>query len=99
MGFIDNFSKYYITMEEFVNYYLGLSDLEEQDYKNLIHGTHQDLTSLGIENVKRIPFEYIHSSDIYNGNILLVRSGKNKNNIAPYIRPSLILNSNENKTK
>lgn len=93
-----SYDRFTITMEEFLIQYLGLDYMDGTvDFENLKKSTHKDLTELGIEGVKRVPFEYVSLSDIMEGNILLVRSGKRKSEIAPYIRPSLLFEKTKNR--
>lgn len=94
-----NFDRFTITMEEFLIQYLGLDYMDgTESFENLKKCSHQDLSNLGIEGVKRVPFDYVSISDLMEGNILLVKSGKKKSEIAPYIRPSLLFEK-QNKTR
>lgn len=98
----ENILDYYsISMETFINDYLDLLYMEEEsiNYYDLIHASHAELKELKIPGVKTVPYEIVTISDIMEGKILIVRSGKKKGQLAPYLRPSLVLEKeNKNKT-
>lgn len=92
------FERFTVSMEEFVSSYLGLDYMRGTDsFDNLIRCTHKDLTELGIEGVKRVPFQSVSLGDLLRGDIIIVASGKKHGDIAPYINPRLLYEK-ENKT-
>lgn len=105
---VDNYRT--LSMREFLLDYVFLKDdYTSEEYQNWVnavgsleknHATHLDLTELGIGYLVRLPYEAITEDDIAIGKVLLVEDFKStprKRRIAPYLRPSLVKQREENK--
>lgn len=102
---IDADSYLALSMEEFLENYVNLDNiLTEEVIMKLAKAkaTHYDLTVLGIPYIKRIPFEEVTQDDILMGNVILVNDFKGNNKrprVAPYIRPSILKEQEEDKKR
>ncbi len=91
-----------ITMEEFLNNFVGVIPFEQVERLKRVRATHQDITMLGIPYIERVPFGMVTEWDIMTGNILLVsdfKSTEKRKRLAPYIRPELLKKQKINKER
>lgn len=94
-----------ISMKEFLEAYANLDNTLTDEIINKLEtskATHHDLTLLGIPYIKRIPYEQVDQDDISMGNVILVNDFKGSNKrprVAPYIRPSLVKQQEEENKK
>ncbi len=91
-----------LTMEDFLfKYANGGGVFTKEIVKNLksAHATHYDIGLLNWPFLKRVPFEVVSKDDLLTGQVLLVSDFKNKNRVAPYIRPELLIEKENKKEK
>ena len=69
---------YVITMEEFLQYFVGINNADLNKAK------HKELKYFNLTTT--VPFDIVTKEDVLKGDILLVRD--KSNNIAPYLNPT-----------
>lgn len=96
-----------ISMREFLENYVNdvlESKLTEEMITKLeiAKATHFDITELGIPYLKRVPIDIVTEDMLLSGSIIMVadfKSHKRRGRYAPYIRPSIEKEREEQKEK